>query len=175
VGFSAITVPVAELEPVVAPRLRRSRRDYMFADPACVHAHITLLGPFAPRELLNAALLADLARYFADAAPFAFAFERSPRILASRWVCLDPQPAESFATLTQGLTAAYPDYPPYGGEIDDPCPHLTLEYEATTAVLHELAAELAPALPVRAVADRAVLTWYEPGRTEQLGSFPFGG
>jgi len=171
VGFSALTIPVPVLESIVAPRLRHSMPEYLPTDPARAHAHITLLGPFAPREQVDDAVLAELAQFFADVTPFTFAFAKRPRILAGRWIVLEPEPSERFATLTAALTARFP---PYANEIDDFLPHLTLEYHGSTRALHDLTTQLAPALPIRAVADRAALAWYEPGGSGWLAAFPFG-
>jgi hypothetical protein len=41
-----------------------------------------------------------------------------------------------------------PDYPPYGGEYDDPMPHLTVGHDRPVELLRSAAAEVEPQLPI---------------------------
>ena len=47
-GHSVLQVPVPGLEPFVRARTEHYDTDYLSADPAFTHAHVTALGPFLP-------------------------------------------------------------------------------------------------------------------------------
>lgn len=182
-GHSAIVIPVPELEPVVLPRLRRGLPAYLFADPAAVHAHITLLGPFVDRDRVDEALLGRLRGFFQTTARFDFSLPGTPHRLADGTVCLRPEPAGPFQALTGALYQAYPDFPPYGDPALTPLPHLTLAYPWAggpapvdlAAIGAEVAAAPAGGFPVRTSARRACLNWYAPYQSEPLACFDFGG
>jgi hypothetical protein len=177
-AHSAIVIPVPELEPVIRARTRRNIPAYLFQNPEAVHAHITLLGPFVHRKEADEALLGRLREFFRKVTPFAFSLDGTPQTLRDGTVCLVPEPAAPFRELTRALWDAYPDYPPYGGAFAVPRPHMTLEYPwaraAAGADPDGIATEVAPLLPVRAVAICAFLNWYEPHRSTPLARFAFG-
>lgn len=171
-GHSVLLVPVPQLEPVVRPPLERWAPDYLHAEPDAVHAHITLLGPFVPREELTEQVLVDLRAFFAQVEPFSFELARLDRFPGDGLVHLVPEPTEPFRALTARLWRDYPQCPPYGGRFGDVIPHLSLDHAATTA---DLAPLVAPFVPVTTTAGAAELYWYEPHRSRPLARFPFAG
>jgi hypothetical protein len=166
-------VPVPPLEPVVRPPLERWAPDYLHADPDTVHAHITLLGPFLPREELTPEVLDDLCGFFAGVVPFRFELARLGRFPGDGLVHLVPEPTDPFRALTSELWRRWPQCPPYGGRFADVIPHLSIDHAATPDELAELTAGVAPFVPVTVTAVAAELYWYEPHRSRSLARFPF--
>jgi len=79
-------------------------------------------------------------------------------------IYLAPDPAERFFELTERLAEAFPKFPPFGGRFDTIVPHLTVAWESQGAVRERIAEDLAPRLPVEAVAaDIAVLIEEDDG------------
>jgi hypothetical protein len=78
-------------------------------------------------------------------------------------VWLAPQPAEPFRALIRAVSAAFPDYPPYGGGYDDVVPHLTVGHRPAGEVteLLEAEADVLRWLPVQAHISRV---WLMTGR-----------
>src|SRR5207253_5282871 len=77
-------------------------------DPAPgVPAHVTLLFPFRPAELVDDGLLGELRDLFSPAAPFDVEFRRVGRFEEVAW--LVPEPSEPFVALTKALVARYPE------------------------------------------------------------------
>jgi 2'-5' RNA ligase superfamily len=173
-GFSAIVIPVAELEFMVRLRLGRISPEYLFDDPLSTQAHITLLGPFVDHPDINDELIRRLTAFFSYVVPFTFSMG-GLRTRAGKTVCLEPDPPDPFRALTRALWRDYPAYPPYGGSNIDVGPHLTLDYEPEPAALREIAGELEPLLPIRVRAAAANLNWYEPHKSMVMASFSFGG
>jgi 2'-5' RNA ligase len=87
-------------------------------------AHVTVLFPFRTWEALDGGAKATLADLFSDVEPFELTFARTERFPGVAW--LSPEPRSAVDHLTQRVFEAFPDCPPYGGQFDDPTPHLTL-------------------------------------------------
>ena len=73
-GHSVLQVPVPGLEPFVRSRTEHYDTDYLSADPAFTHAHVTALGPFLPEVDDEAA--ATVAAIVAETPAFSFTLER---------------------------------------------------------------------------------------------------
>ncbi len=147
---SAVLALVPEAEAVVGEL--RARLDPTAA--AGVPAHVTVLYPFAPPSTLGATTVDGLRAAVAGVPAF------DVRLDAVDWfgddlVWLAPRPREPFDELTERVSRAFPDHPPYGGE-HEPHPHLTVGYRshAPLAALRDAAARVAPLLPVAARVDR---------------------
>ena len=121
VGRSAVTVPVRRGEPVVAAAPRA-------ADPAGwgVPRTSRCSIPFVPPGLLDDGVLARLADAVQSKSPPSTASSPAPTGSATEVLCLAPEPAEPFRLLTAAVWAAFPEHPPYGGELADLVPHLTV-------------------------------------------------
>jgi 2'-5' RNA ligase len=136
---SALFVVVPEAEPLV--QALRSR-----FDPSAqvgVPAHITVLFPFMPRELLTDAVLRRLRTALGAFTSFTFALERIGRF--PRTTYLMPEPPVAFVAITAALAREFPGYPPYGGQFSQVIPHLTVadqSEEFASVAEHELAGEL---------------------------------
>ncbi|HSE71569.1 MAG TPA: 2'-5' RNA ligase family protein [Nocardioidaceae bacterium] len=171
-AHSLLMVPVPEAEFVVRPRLARRSPQDLSPDPDEIAAHVTLLGPFAPKEAIDEGLLSELRSFFADVLPFEFRLTRVSRF-PSGPTYLTPAPAAPFRQLTLELHRRFPEYPPYEGRFDEVVPHLSVplpDGEDTDA----LATALASRLPITAHAREAALYWWEEGAGHTVESFPFG-
>ena len=87
-------------------------------------AHVTVLFPFRDWEALDDAAKATLADLFSGVEPFELNFARAERFPRVAW--LAPEPRSAVDRLTQLVFEAFPDCPPYGGQFEDPTPHLTM-------------------------------------------------
>ena len=169
---TVLYVPVPGLEPYIRWRHEEEGPEWLSPDPGHIHAHVTLLGPFAPQADLTPELDADLAALFAAAPAFDFVLEEI-RVFPSGLVHLHPEPAWGFAELTAALTARYPAYPPYAGEFA-PVPHLSLCALGPGRDVELVHDELRHLLPVRARAQHVHLVRYEPHGTRVLRTYPLG-
>lgn len=155
VGEGAIIVPV-EL-PVAVRRLR----DRM--DPSAalgVPAHVTLIFPFIPPEQLDDEGRRTLSRIVADEQAFPFSLAR-----VGRWpdiVYLAPEPDAPFRRLILAISAAFPDYPPYGGAHDKVVPHVTIAQDPRPEYLAAAEHALPAMLPIRDLAREAQLIGRPP-------------
>ena len=71
--------------------------------------------------------------------------------------------------------ASFPDCPPYGGDIPDPVPHLTVAdgVDATTAAALDIA--IGPGLPITSRVERLTLIAEDPkGHWIVVRHWPFG-
>lgn len=170
-GHSVLVVPVPELEAYVLERTRHYDDSFVSADPAFVHAHITLLAPFLPEP--SAADLERVAKIAEAASPWTYDLA-GVEMSAGGNIHLSPEPAEPFAALTAELSAAFPQCPPYAGRFE-PVPHLTVDHVAGGADLDSTRTSLAPVLPARCRADRISLQWYANHGCRLIAEWSLGG
>jgi hypothetical protein len=114
-----VLVPAAEL----AVAEHRTRFD--IAASWGVDAHVTVLYPFRPAETIDHTTVAQLRGVIGRVDAFDCTFERTA------WfdedvLWLAPEPDGPFRALMTATWQAFPDCPPYGGEIEDVIPHLTI-------------------------------------------------
>src|SRR5919204_2139651 len=113
---SAIVVPVPEAEAAT----ELWRRQYTQDGADDMSPHVTLLYPFLDDSLLVAGQVRTLRNTLADFQPFDFVLTEFAEFPASattaRVLYLAPEPPEPFREMTNAISAAFPDYPPYGGE-----------------------------------------------------------
>ena len=167
-GHSVLQVPVPGLEPFVRARTEHYDTDYLSADPAFTHAHVTALGPFLPEVDDEAA--ATVAAIVAETPAFAFTLERIATF-PNGIIHLVPEPDAGFRELTSRLAAAFPQCPPYAGRFADVRPHLTLDARADTVSEESTRALLGDLVPARCRAERLDLAWYQPGGCRVLRSW----
>jgi hypothetical protein len=141
-------VPVQALVLVLdEPRLAAVReRFYPAAAARGVPFHLTLLYPFG----------GDVGRareVVAAHAPFRFELTRLATFHGGFAVAL-PEPGERIRSLQKALWDAFPEWPPYGGEVVDPEPHATL---AADGLSLELRAAAEPLLPATVGVDHVAL------------------
>ena len=102
--------------------------DLRHLDPAAgfgLPAHVTVLYPFGPVDLLGEALRCELRRVFAAKAPFEVEFRRS-QWFGDEVLWLAPENPRPFVALTEAVVSAYPGWQPYGGAFETVIPHLTV-------------------------------------------------
>ena len=128
-GHTVLQVPVTELEPFVRQRHEHYDPDFVSADPAFVHAHITVLGPFLPPAAIDDQVLSTIDEIATAAGGFDYRLEQVD-VFPNGVIHLVPDPVEPFRSLTAELFTAFPSCPPYGGAFPDVRPHLTLDARA---------------------------------------------
>jgi len=119
---SGLVILVPALEPAVAD-LRAQH------DPAArqgMPAHITLLYPFMDPVKLGPTPRARLAQVIAGFGAFDLSFSRIGRFPEVLWIA--PDPVEPLRALVAAIAAAFPDYPPYGGQFESVIPHVTVAH-----------------------------------------------
>lgn len=167
-GHSVLQVPVPQLEPFVRARTIHYDADYLSADPAFTHAHVTVLAPFLSTVDDEAA--ATVAKVVASVDAFDFTLARVATF-PNGCIHLVPEPGNGFRELTDRMWAAFPECPPYAGRFP-PVPHLTLDL--VSAEVSEDSTRAALHLPAYCRAERVDLAWYEPGGCHVVRSFPLG-
>lgn len=175
-GHSVLQLPVPPLEEWVRTRTAHYDGGFVSADPRFGHAHITALGPFDPAP--SRAALDVIGAIAASTAPVAVRLERLAQF-PNGIIHLVPDPDAALRGLTARLVAAFPAWPPYGGEFgDDVRPHLTVDAASDTpsnAVdLASTARLLAEAVPVDVVLDRLQLAWWESGSCHVMAEWGLG-
>lgn len=177
-GHSVLQLPVPALEDWVRERTRHYDPDFVSADPAFGHAHITALGPFDPDPSLGT--LEAIDAIAAASAPITVALT-SVAQFPDGTIHLRPDSDARLRALTKSLVAAFPEHPPYGGRFGaDVDPHLTLDatyaepgpdgpvtVETTRALLGDL-------IPVTVTLTELQLAWWEAGGCRVLHRWRLG-
>jgi 2'-5' RNA ligase len=165
---SALVVLVPEAEELVASL--RTRYDPAAADG--VPAHVTVLYPFV--SSIDNDTVDKVAAICRQHAPFSAEFtavNRFPGLV----VWLHPEPSERFSALIAAATAEFPEWPPYGGSIVEPVPHLTVADGVDTPTASTVQAELERRLPVHSeINELALLLQDETGRWNLARTWPLG-
>lgn len=151
---TAVIVPVAAAEGVVADHRRRLDRSAQWGVPA----HVTVLYPFVTPAQVDQQLIASLAAIVTATPAFDCRFAEC-RWFGTDVLWLAPEPAEPFQRLTSALVGQFPDCRPYGGVYAEVVPHLTVGEArwATRADLVAAEAGISPMLPITARIERALL------------------
>ena len=155
-GATALVVPIRAADPAIG----ELRREHTPSGREGMPAHATLLAPFihsSRLDNLDRHRLRDVVGRFPafDLRLSSFGFFEH---IGCLW--LDPRPREPFVAMTKALLEIYPEieYPPDATEI---VPHVTIGSRLSEEQQEQIKQELAPRLPIRGKADRAVL--YERG------------
>jgi 2'-5' RNA ligase superfamily len=156
---TAIVVVVPEAEKVVGEWRRRHTSDGADGMPA----HLTLLYPFADTSQYLAGT-DDLAESACEGVgPIRFSLSSTEYFYGStNTLYLTPDPSAPFASVTEALMAAFPEYPPYGGAFSTVVPHLSVAQHESLSTLVEIEEQLKPALPIAAFASEAQLMEHAP-------------
>lgn len=157
-GETALVVTVPEAEPVV----RRWRAQFDSSAAAGMPGHITVLYPFLNHRLVDASVISDLAAIFGRHDAFDLRLTRCQRFPDVLY--LQPEPDAPLRALTDAVAARWPETPPYGGQIADVRPHLTVAQGAEPAVLDRIEADLADSLPIATHVLAVRLHVYSGGR-----------
>jgi hypothetical protein len=174
---TALLVPVPAAEPAVGQH--RARLDE--AARGGVPAHITVLYPFLPPAGIGEALLASLGRLFAGLTAFEFTLDRVGWF-GEEVVWLGPGDPAPFTALINLVFAAFPSCPPYGGQIPEVIPHLTIGHVGGPQALRAAAESVRPCLPIEATATEVILMAgprpgtpdTPPGQWRTIAAFPLG-
>jgi 2'-5' RNA ligase len=171
-GHSVLQLPVPALEGWVRDRTALYDAGFVSADPRFGHAHVTALGPFTPApSRTDLETVAGLAR---ATPPVRVRLERLSQF-PNGIIHLVPDPDDALRDLTARLVAAFPAWPPYGGQFGaDVQPHLTLDAASDDVDLASTAALLADVVPVDVVLDRLQLAWWETGRCHVMAEWVLG-
>jgi hypothetical protein len=168
---TALIVEVPAAEPVVG----RHRFELDANARLGVPAHITILAPFMPTGLIGPAEQALLKAVFAEFKAFDFRLDRVGWFGATvLW--LGPEDPVPFRDLTSAVFAAFPDFPPFGGQFDEVVPHLTVGFESPVDAMRCVEQQITASLPVTGrVATVTLIAEESPnGRWGTSASFPLG-
>jgi len=170
---TAVIIPVAAAEPVVADHRRR-------LDPSAawgVPAHITVLYPFVPPAEVDETVIGRLAAVFAAASPFDCSFAKCGWF-GEDVLWLAPDREQELRDLTDRVVAQFPGYPPYGGEFDDVIPHLTVgeSWRGTPDELRAVETDVERKLPITARIEHAQLIagTNQPHSWHTVATLPLG-
>ncbi|HEU4540964.1 MAG TPA: 2'-5' RNA ligase family protein [Jiangellaceae bacterium] len=141
---SAVLVVVPPAEPAVA----RHRRRFDLAAGWGVPAHVTVLYPFVPPPAIDERVLERLGRAVAAVPRFRAELPRTGWF-GTDVLWLAPVPASSFRSLMTSVWQAFPECPPYGGQLDDVMPHLTVGHDAPVNELQAAELDVLAHLPIR--------------------------
>ena len=169
---SALGVTVPEAEPWV----KDLRERYDPTAAVGVPAHITVLFPFVPPDLLTDGDLAKATETFQRVRPFEFRLEQVGRFPESLY--LVPEPDEPFISLTEAIVHEFPEYPPYGGKFTEIVPHLTVanrSAEFSSIAEAELLRIVEDLGPIHAVCNGIELYENSSGHWRWAESFPLEG
>jgi len=168
---TVLVLPVPELEGFVLGRTRHYDASFVSADPAFVHAHVTVLGPFVDEpsgdDIARVRGIAESTRAF----DFALATLEE---FADGTIHLLPEPTTPFTCLTRRLASAFPQCPPYGGRYPELVPHLTLDRRCEAVDLASVRAALGQTVPARCRADRLALHRYANDDCRVLDEWKLG-
>ena len=171
-GHSVLQLSVPALEAWVRARTAHYDEGFVSNDPRFGHAHITALGPFDPDpSAADLAVVADLAAATAPIRVRLADLAQFPNGI----IHLVPDPDSRLRDLTGRLVAAFPGWPPYGGEFgDDVQPHVTVDAASASVNLATTAELLRDVVPVDVVLDRLQLAWWESGRCHVMAEWELG-
>lgn len=166
---SALVVEVPAVEPLIGGL----RLQYDKAAGWGVPAHVTVLYPFVPPADINESVMATLTGVFAEFSIFEFSLVEIRRF-GDDVLYLSPNPADRFSALTEAVTVAWPEHPPYGGIHDEVIPHVTVA--AASGDFDAIERQVSHGLPVQARADRVSLMTgsLEPNSWRTVATFKLG-
>lgn len=168
-GHTVLQVPVEPLDAFVVGRYRHhdpSLLGWGLPGEPFVHAHVTVLGPFA--TLPDDGLVADLAAATAPVEARCTAVDTFPNGI----IHVPVEPAEDFAAMTRRASATF-GTTPYGGRFPV-APHVTLEADRDGIDQAWVERRLSGVLPVRFTADRLDVVWYEQDATHLVARHDLG-
>ena len=164
--------------PAAEPLVGAFRRRHNAASVALgLPPHVTVLYPFASGSELDDAMHEKVRAHFARMARFDAELVAVARF--ERWACLVPAPRDPLADLLAATWQRFPGFPPYGGEYDEPAPHLTVgvadDADLVRPVVGAAEAELEPRLPLRFRVDAvSLLEELEDGTWRVTLRYPLG-
>lgn len=170
-GHTVIAFPVPELDGWVRERTEHYDASFVSTDPAFVHAHITVLGPWVCDP--TTVDLDRVAEVVDEIEPFDVTLG-AVHAFPDGLIHLRPVPEDPIRDLTARLWEAFPEHPPYAGAYSDPTPHLTLDQTAPTITPHTVSQRLGETLPLAVRLDRLDLQWWANDDCRLLHSWKLG-
>lgn len=162
----ALLVP--EAEPLLAIANAHMPAEKQLKAPA----HITLIYPFMPSELISDEVVTSLAEFLDGFAPLSF--DLNVGWFGREVLLLVPTPSADLVELTEALVRRWPEYPYYGGVYGSIEPHLSLGF-GLAELLEPIAAAVEPSTPLKVDAS-AVSLLVGPHDAMKAGdSFPLRG
>jgi len=161
---SALLIAVPAAEPAVARYRFHLDRSAALGIPA----HITVLYPFLPPDLIDPETRATLTRLIASVPGFRFVLDRTGWF-SDQVLWLGPSDPAPFSALTELVAAAFPSCPPYGGAFAEVIPHLTIGEGAPRADLEAAETQVRRHLPIGAEATEVTLMTGPPPRSAPPG------
>lgn len=171
-GHSVLAVPVPALDKVIRERTAFYDASFVSTDPEFIHAHITLLAPWASKP--TAEDLASVGRIAQKVGSFDITLSRIGEF-ADGIIHLLPEPDCQLRELTSRLATAFPQFPPYGGRYDDAVPHLTLDRRSVTVTPATVRASIGHLLPLTLTVDRIDLQWWANHGCQRLHTWQLAG
>ncbi len=168
-GTSALVIEVPGAEELVGP----FRQKYDPVAPLGMPAHVTVLFPFVDVEGITEELLAGLWEHFSKFPRFSFGLTRLGQF--ADVLFLVPEPREPIDQLIAYTVERYPDYPPYGGAVESPDPHLTVAHSEDPEELARVCREVQAVMtaePIEVEVGEVSLMTHEEGKWRRRQSFP---
>ncbi len=169
-GESALVVLIPEAEPLV----NRFRDLY---DPSAawgVPAHVTVLYPFKPHELISQEDQIALKTMCRSFPPFHLIFSQIMEFPDTLF--LAPNSPEPLIEITRAVVNQFPDYPPYGAAFNEIVPHLTVAQSEDVEEMHRIRVNFTEVahslLPIYSEVKEIVLMDDFNGRWEIRERFP---
>ncbi|SCL17787.1 2'-5' RNA ligase superfamily protein [Micromonospora rhizosphaerae] len=166
-GQTAIIVAVPEAGHLVD----RWRQLYDSSAPLGVPAHVTILYPFLEIGRIDESVVEQLRQLFARQPAVQVKFHRCGRFPDVLY--LEPEPADTFKSLTASIVEHWPEAPPYGGAHDEVVPHLTVAGGIDEETLALIEGDVAARLPVQAAVTEARLIAFDGSQWATRTRFPF--
>jgi 2'-5' RNA ligase len=171
-GHSVLAVPVPALDTVIRERTAAYDASFVSTDPNFIHAHITLLAPWASKP--TAADLAHVEHIAQAVGPFEMKLSQLGEF-ADGIIHLRPEPDVQLRELASRLATAFPQFPPYGGRYADVIPHLTLDRRSATVTRASVRDSIGHLLPLTVTVDRIDLQWWANHSCQRLHTWQLGG
>ena len=140
---TALVVEVPAAEVVVGRHRARMDRSAALGVPA----HVTVLYPFRPADLLTPEDLGRLGDVFRGVPAFTLALSRCAWF-GDGVLYLAPEDPAPLSALTEAVARAFPEHPPYEAAFDEVVPHLTVGRDQPRGVLAAAARDVVRGLPV---------------------------
>ena len=170
-GHTVLAVPVPALDAVIRERTAAYDASFLSTDPDFIHAHITVLAPWANQP--TAADLAHVERIAQAVGPFTTRLSRISEF-PDGIIHLRPEPDRQLRVLASRLAMAFPQFPPYGGRYNDAVPHLTLDRRSASVTPATVRASIGHLLPLTITVDRIDLQWWANHGCERLHTWQLG-
>lgn len=167
---SAVILSFPDIDAVIG-----DIRDHL--DPSAswgIPAHVSLIYPFARAHRITPELLETVRAVAAGTQPFEVRFDRTGWF-GDETVWLGPAPQPALDDVVARCLAAFPQYPPYGGEFDEFVAHLILVTGHPAQEAKDAERAVLPELPISTTAGglTVVAGAPEPGGFDVVGEYPF--